>query len=53
MLERAIREKLDFAFETTLGGRTLTELLLQAARQDCAVHVWFAGLTSAPLAASE
>jgi predicted ABC-type ATPase len=49
LLERAVREKLDFAFETTLGGRTITELLLQAAARDCAVHVWFAGLRSVDL----
>ena len=46
LLERAIREKLDFAFETTLGGRTITALLLQAAHEGHSVHVWFAGLES-------
>ena len=49
LLERAIREKLDFAFETTLGGKTMTELLLQAARQRHPVHIWFAGLASVEL----
>ena len=49
LLVRAIRDKLDFAFETTLGGRTITELLLQAAREDHCVHVWFAGLESVEL----
>ena len=49
LLERAIRERLDFAFETTLGGRTMTELLLQAARGRHPVHVWFAGLASVEL----
>lgn len=49
LLERAIRGKLDFAFETTLGGRTIAELLLQAARDGHSVHVWFAGLASVDL----
>jgi predicted ABC-type ATPase len=49
LLERAIREKLDFAFETTLGGQTMTGLLLQAAREHHPVHVWFAGLASVEL----
>lgn len=49
LLERAIREKLDFAFETTLGGRTIVELLLHAARQGHPVHVWFGGLASVEL----
>jgi predicted ABC-type ATPase len=44
LLERAIRENLDFAFETTLGGTTISELLLQAARDGVAVNIWFAGL---------
>jgi predicted ABC-type ATPase len=46
MLERAIRERLDFAFETTLGASTMTELLVQAAEAGFAVHVWYAGLAS-------
>ena len=49
LLERAIRENLDFAFETTLGGRTMTGLLLHAARERHPVHVWFAGLASVEL----
>lgn len=49
LLERTIREKLDFAFETTLGGKTMTEMLLQAARERHAVHIWFAGLASVEL----
>lgn len=46
MLERAIRERLDFAFETTLGASTMTGLLIQAAEAGFAVHVWYAGLAS-------
>jgi len=30
LLERAITERLDFAFETTLGGKTITSLLAWA-----------------------
>ena len=46
MLERAIRERLDFAFETTLGASTMTELLIRAAEAGFAVHIWYAGLAS-------
>ena len=49
LLERALREHLDFAFETTLGGRTITELLLQAGRERHSVHIWFAGLANVEL----
>lgn len=44
LLERAIERHLVFAFETTLGGQTMTELLERAADEGLAVHVWFAGL---------
>lgn len=46
MLERAIREKKDFAFETTLGANTMTELLIQAAEVGFEIHIWYAGLAS-------
>lgn len=49
LLERAIDQHLDFAFETTLGGQTMTELLERAATEGLAVHVWFAGLDSVEL----
>lgn len=49
LLERAIDQHLDFAFETTLGGQTMTELLERAASEGLAVHVWFAGLRSVEL----
>ena len=49
LLERAIDERLDFAFETTLGGRTITELLERAVADDIAVHVWFVGLATVEL----
>lgn len=49
LLERAIRENLDFAFETTLGVRTITGLLLEAARSGLAIRVWYVGLESLDL----
>jgi len=49
LLERAIDERLDFAFETTLGGRTITELLDHAAADGITVNVWFVGLDSVEL----
>lgn len=47
LLERAIAERLDFAFETTLGGRTITDLLLQAIKQGLDVRIWYVGLSNA------
>ncbi len=49
LLERAIAQRLDFAFETTLGGQTITELLEKAADEGITVRVWFAGLASVEL----
>lgn len=49
LLERAIAERLDFAFETTLGAETMTALLIQAATAGFAVHVWYAGLAGPEL----
>jgi predicted ABC-type ATPase len=46
LLERAISERLDFAFETTLGGRTITNLLDQALLQGAEVRIWYVGLDS-------
>lgn len=49
LLERAIAERLDFVFETTLGASTIPRLLAQAASQGIEVHVWYAGLASPEL----
>jgi len=49
LLERAIADRKDFAFETTLGGRTITELLRKAVAAGFDVQIWFAGLASAEL----
>ena len=49
LLERAIAERLDFAFETTLGGNTIPRLLAEAASQGIEISVWYAGLSSPEL----
>lgn len=49
LLQRAIDEHANFAFETTLGGKTMTALLEQGAQAGLLVHIWFAGLTDVAL----
>ena len=49
LLERAIAERLDFAFETTLGANTIPRLLAEAAAKGFEVLVWYAGLASPEL----
>ncbi len=49
LLERAIDERLDFAFETTLGGNTIPDLLQKALSQGIDVRIWFVGLDSPDL----
>src|SRR5689334_16368274 len=49
LLERAIAEGKDFAFETTLGGSTMPRLLTDAAAQGFEVRVWYVGLASPDL----
>jgi predicted ABC-type ATPase len=46
LLQRAISEYGDFAFETTLGGETITRLLEAAIAAGLELHVWYAGLAS-------
>lgn len=48
-LERALQQGANFAFETTLGARTIPDLLLSGARAGARVHVWYAGLASPEL----
>lgn len=43
-LERAIRDGVDFTFETTLGGRTITRLLEQALERGMRVNLLYVGL---------
>jgi predicted ABC-type ATPase len=49
LLERAIANRFDFAFETTLGANTIPRLLAEAASRGFEVHVWYAGLSSPEL----
>lgn len=44
LLERAITERLDFAFETTLGGKTIANLLDRALLEGIEVRIWYVGL---------
>jgi predicted ABC-type ATPase len=46
LLEKAIAERKDFAFESTLGANTMTTLLIAAADSGFEVHIWYAGLDS-------
>ena len=48
-LERALAQGLNFAFETTLGARTIPRMLIDGARQGAQVHLWYAGLSSPEL----
>lgn len=49
LLVKAIKKKESFAFETTLGGNTITNLLIQAAEGGLQVKLWYAGLESVEL----
>ncbi len=46
LLERAIAERLDFAFETTLGASTIPKLLAKAADGGAQVRIWYVGLAT-------
>lgn len=48
-LEKALAEGLTYAFETTLGGRSMARLLREGARAGAEVHVWYAGLATPEL----
>jgi predicted ABC-type ATPase len=49
LLEAAIAKRLTFAFETTLGGDTMTALLRQAMAEGIEVRVWYVGLETPEL----
>jgi len=49
LLERAIAERGNFAFETTLGGATIAALLADAIADGIDVHVWYVALASPEL----
>ena len=46
LLEKAIAERLTLAFETTLGGNTITTLLGEALSARIDVRIWYVGLDS-------
>ncbi|HEV2722492.1 MAG TPA: ZTL protein [Thermoanaerobaculia bacterium] len=45
-LAEAIAKRHSYAFESTLGGSTITRMLLEAAAQQFDIYVWFIGLSS-------
>ena len=49
LLKRAIDERLDFAFESTLGANTIPRLLRKAANAGFDIYVWYVGLESPEL----
>ena len=49
LLRRAIAERKDFAFETTLGANTIPRMLAQAAAQGIEIYIWYVGLASPEL----
>lgn len=49
LLQRAIAERRDFAFETTLGGNTIPSLLDAAISAGVEVRIWYVGLASPEL----
>jgi predicted ABC-type ATPase len=49
LLEEAIAKRSTFAFETTLGGETITRLLLRALEEGIAVRIWYVGLATPEL----
>ncbi|MGQ0587224.1 MAG: AAA family ATPase [Gammaproteobacteria bacterium] len=48
-LELAVATRSNFAFETTLGGRTITALLHKACDAGIPVRIWYCALASAEL----
>jgi predicted ABC-type ATPase len=49
LLRRAVEERLDFAFETTLGANTIPRLLTEAASEGIEISIWYVGLSSPEL----
>lgn len=46
LLQHAIAQRLDYHFETTLGGQSFARLLRQAAEAGFEVRIWFVGLAT-------
>ena len=49
LLDRAVAERLDYVFETTLGGATMTRTLADAAAVGFEVRIFYVGLSSPEL----
>jgi len=49
LLERAVAERLYFAFETTLGGKTITGIIHEALSRGLEVRMLYVGLSSPDL----
>lgn len=49
LLEKAIAQRETYALETTLGGQTITDLLLRAAQAGMPVKLWYVGLATVEL----
>lgn len=49
LLQRAVAERLNFAFETTLGGETITTVLIAALNKKLEVRIWYVGLLNVNL----
>ncbi len=49
LLTDAIAQRLDFAFETTLGASSIPRALAEAADNGVEIHVWYAGLATPEL----
>lgn len=49
LLEDAIAQRLTFAIETTLGGDTITGLLLRALAEGIEARIWYVGLATPAL----
>jgi predicted ABC-type ATPase len=49
LLERAIAERGELAFESTLGGATIARLLARAIDAGIAVHIWYVALATPEL----
>jgi len=49
LLDRSIADRLDFAFESTLGATSIPALLASAASLGIEVRIWYVGLSSPEL----
>lgn len=47
LLQHAAKNRQSFAFETTLGGNSIRDALINAAQSGCTINMWFCALSSA------